>query len=188
MTTQALSEKLTSEVKQIIAQVEQHFLPLDIEKLNWKESEERWSILECIEHLNRYNRYYNPVIEQRVIDQQFGGREYKSKWLGRVFINMMDPKNSKKQKTFKRLNPAGSKLDQKVLSEFVLHQAKLIQILEHLPQVNANITTVPVEFMKLLKLSIGDALFFVITHERRHLQQAENVLQKQNFQHVDLIV
>lgn len=188
MNTSQLSEQLTSEVKQIIEQVEQHFLPLDREKLNWKENPDRWSILECLEHLNRYSRYYNPILERKVLDQTSGSYEYKSRWMGRVFINMMDPKNSKKQKTFKHLNPVGSSLDKNVISEFIMHQAKLIQILEHLPQVNPNITTVPVEFMKLLKLSIGDALSFVITHEKRHLQQAKNVLQKQNFQHVDLVV
>ncbi len=79
---------------------------------------------------------------------------------------MMDPKNSKKQKTFKRLNPAGSKLDKHLLPEFIMHQAKLIQLLEHIPHVNPSFTTVPVEFMKLLKLSIGDALSFVISHRK----------------------
>ncbi len=105
-----------------------------------------------------------------------------------MFINMMDPKIQKAENFQTSPIPVGSKLDKHVVSEFIMHQAKLIQILEHVPQVDPNITTVPVEFMKLLKLSIGDALSFVITHEKRHIQQAENVLQKQNFQHVDLIV
>ena len=35
-------------------------------KLNFKEDPEKWSILECIEHLNRYGDYYLPEIEKAV--------------------------------------------------------------------------------------------------------------------------
>ncbi len=38
MSTQQLSEQLISDVKQMTTQVEQHFLPQEIETLNWKES------------------------------------------------------------------------------------------------------------------------------------------------------
>ncbi|MBA4055707.1 MAG: DinB family protein, partial [Marivirga sp.] len=39
-----------------------------------------------------------------------------------------------------------------------------------------NKSHVPVEFMKLLKMNLGDALTFVIVHEQRHISQAKNGL------------
>ncbi|HEX7870414.1 MAG TPA: DinB family protein, partial [Chryseobacterium sp.] len=38
------------------------------EKLNYRLSEKSWSILECIEHLNRYGKFYIPEINKRIKD------------------------------------------------------------------------------------------------------------------------
>lgn len=190
MTNQEFIRQQIGEVRTMIDVVEGKFLPLDHDTLNWKETAERWSILECFEHLNRYNRYYNPALQNatRKMQARSGGKSYSSRWMGRLFINMMNPKNTKKQKTLKHLNPVGSNLDGGVLKEFISLQRSLITIIERAGHINLNKQAVPVEFFRLLKLSVGDAILFVVTHEKRHLVQAENVLQKQNFQRVDLIV
>ena len=39
---------------------------LSIEKLNWKEEKDSWSVLECIEHLNRYAIFYNKEITKKM--------------------------------------------------------------------------------------------------------------------------
>ena len=40
------------------------FRSLPVTELNFKENPERWSILECIEHLNMYGDFYLPEIEK----------------------------------------------------------------------------------------------------------------------------
>ncbi len=83
MTTQQLSEQLISDVKQIITQTELHFLPLEIEKLNWKESAEQWEYPGMFEHLNRYSRYYNPIIGRAVMSQPSGAMNTnRDGWVG----------------------------------------------------------------------------------------------------------
>jgi uncharacterized damage-inducible protein DinB len=53
-----------------------------------------------------------------------------------------------------------------------------LEILSASGRVNLNKIGVPVEFVRLLKMNLGDALQFVIVHERRHALQAIAVLRR----------
>jgi hypothetical protein len=190
MTTKELTDSLTRQIAEIKQKVETQFLNLDAEKLNWKETPQQWSILECFEHLNRYNRYYNVTLGM-AIEKTMAIPEavlYEPKWLGKYFVRMMDPQNVKKHKTLKHLNPQNSKLNRDTLTEFITHQSYLLQLLDAATPVDVNVKAIPVEFFRMLKLSIADALRFLVVHEQRHLQQAENALQKQHIRHAELIV
>lgn len=190
MTTQTFIADLKSDLQAITDIVNNRFIPLTIDQLNWKESAEQWSILECFEHLNRYNRYYNIALENAVARQHkpVSDQQYQARWLGKLFIGMMDPKNTKRQRTMKHLNPVNSALSTDTLHEFIRHQDHLLKILAEASQTNLNKRLVPVEFLRLLKMSIGDALKFVVVHQKRHLHQAERALQKQQRNHAELIV
>jgi uncharacterized damage-inducible protein DinB len=92
---------------------------------------------------------------------------------------MMHPDNKKKIKTVKTMNPMlglQSKLNRTTIHEFLKHQHALLQILNSARQADLNQSTIPVEFFRLIKMRLGDALQFVIVHEQRHLIQARKVL------------
>lgn len=157
-----------------IAQAE--FEPLDLALLNHQPAPGSWSILECLEHLNRYSRYYNPQLAKALAkpsvatDQPIG-----YSWLGRKSVDMMRPDNRKKHTTLKHMNPSGSRLGREVLNEFLNHQTELLDLLAHAHAADLNRKAVPVEFFRLLKLRLGEALEFVVVHQQRHLQQALRV-------------
>ena len=90
----------------------------------------------------------------------------------------MHPDNAKNQKTFVRMNPANSSVSTEALREFLKEQRGLLKILSLAQSVNLNKGRVSVEFFKLLKLNIGDALQFVVVHQQRHINQALTVLSK----------
>jgi hypothetical protein len=96
-------------------------------------------------------------------------------WLGRKFVAMMQPTNTKKQTTLKHMNPAGSRLGREVLTEFVGHQTQLLALLTQAGQATLNRKVIPVEFLKLLRLRLGEALEFMVVHQQRHVQQAQRV-------------
>jgi len=173
MTSNELLISLEKDVQSIISKVQTEFVPLGEEMLNWKEAPDRWSILECLEHLNKYSQFYNTELV-KVIDsaQRDSGKvEAKSTWLGKKFIRMMHPDNSAKQKTFARMKPSQGKLDG-TIERFLKHQDELLRLIHKSAFLNINRNYIPVEFMKLLKMNLGDALQFVIVHERRHIEQA----------------
>ena len=87
------------------------------------------------------------------------------------FVKMIAPSNEKPIKTMKHVDPKGSNLTFQVVEEFLGHQRKLLQILNVAKSKNLNPRKVRVEFLKLLRIKIGDGLRFVVAHEQRHLQQ-----------------
>jgi hypothetical protein len=175
---------LAQDVKVIISSVETEFVSLDQDTLNYKETQDRWSILECFAHLNLYHRFYNnefrKVLSKANRSEQ--NDDVTSNWIGRKFVRMMDPENIKKSKTLKHMDPSRSRLQHSVLAEFLVHQTELLDILTSAETTDLNRLKIPVEFFRLLHMRFGDALKFVIVHEQRHLLQARAVVPKRSAQ------
>jgi hypothetical protein len=86
---------------------------------------------------------------------------------------MMHPGNTAKQKTFARMNPVhSSSLKKDVIERFLDNQKELLLLLNDAAKINLNKASIPVEFLRLLRMNLGDAFQFVIVHEQRHLRQA----------------
>jgi hypothetical protein len=95
--------------------------------------------------------------------------------MGKKFIAMMHPDNTTKQKTFARMNPIEGSLTKAVIYNFLNNQQELVAILEDALKVDLNKASIPVEFLKILRMNLGDALQFVVVHEQRHINQANAV-------------
>ncbi|MDF3026879.1 MAG: hypothetical protein K0S23_1186 [Fluviicola sp.] len=182
--TEVLLVDLTNRTKQLIREAEA-FKDLAEQTLNYKQDPESWSVLECLEHLNLYGRFYLPEIAKRISEQssssslsiplQRGKNEsvFKSGWLGNYFANSMLPKEKlNKMKTFKNMNPLNSKLDKQVIEEFIGQQNEMLRLLEEARKVNLNKTKTAISISKLIKLKLGDTFRFVIYHNQRHMVQA----------------
>ncbi|GGG64621.1 DinB family protein [Epilithonimonas arachidiradicis] len=149
------------------------------ETLNFRASEDSWSILECLEHLNFYGLFYLPEIENRILETRFQETksEFKSGILGNYFANMMLPKEKlNKMKTLKISNPIHQQLNRSVINEFINQQNKMLELLEKAKTVDLEKTKTSISISKWIKLKLGDTFRFVIYHNRRHIKQAENVL------------
>ncbi|WP_051718488.1 DinB family protein [Hymenobacter sp. IS2118] len=176
MTSTAFLDQLDRSLRQLLATVQTELAPLELAQLNHKPAPAAWSILECLEHLNRYSRYYNPRFAH-ALDQPGPStkREVRYSWLGRRFIDMMTPENAKKIKTFNYMNPRGSQLGGEVLTEFYAQQAQLRALLAQAHHANLNRKSVPVEFLRLIKMRLGEAFELQVLHAQRHVQQALRV-------------
>lgn len=174
--TEALLVDLANRTKQLIREAE-GFKQQSDETLNFKEDETSWSILECLEHLNLYGRFYLPEIKKRIHEGK-GKKEsiFKSGWLGNYFANSMLPKAKlNKMKTFRNMNPINSKLDKKVIAEFVDQQNEILRLLEDSRKISLNKTRTAISISKLIKLKLGDTFRFVIYHNQRHMLQAQRI-------------
>ena len=144
-TEQLIKELLTHTNNAIeIAVSFKQFTPID---LNWKENSEKWSILECFEHLNLYGDFYIPELNRVIISSKSTSNNiFKTGVLGNYFAQSMLPKEGmKKMKTFKDKNPIHSKLSPEVLDRFILQQEEIkillslsfqmiLKFLDHLKQ------------------------------------------------------
>jgi hypothetical protein len=180
--SEALISELTAATKQNLNFVEslKKYTP---EILNWKESPESWSILECLEHLNLYSDFYIPAIAHAISTSKFKNDPFfKSGVLGNYFAQSMLPKEKlNKMKTFKDKNPLNSTLDSTaVLGRFIQQQTDMLQWLERAKKVSLNTVKTEITLTKWVKLKLGDTFRFVINHNIRHIKQIENILKKQS--------
>ncbi|TCI91346.1 DinB family protein [Tenacibaculum sp. M341] len=146
--------------------------------LNWKENAESWSILECIEHLNRYGDFYIPEITKRIQSAKHKkSKIFKSNWLGRYFSKAVGYREDlNKMKTFKVMNPLNSNLSADTLEKFLHHQNQIIALLNQAKKVNLDKTKTAISISKIIKLKLGDTFRVLIYHNERHVKQAERVL------------
>ncbi|WP_228376700.1 DinB family protein [Chryseobacterium formosense] len=153
-------------------------LNISDEKLNFRNSEKSWSILECLEHLNLYGKFYIPEITNRLKNSDTKPIDiFSSGILGNYFAKSMLPKeNLNKMKTFKSMNPIHSDLDKRVLTEFIAQQKQMIQLLNDAENVNLNKVKTSISISKFIKLKLGDTFRFVIYHNLRHIEQAKRNL------------
>jgi hypothetical protein len=148
--------------------------------LNWKQNNESWSALECIEHLNRYGDFYIPEITKKIKTSKHKSSEiFKSNWLGKYFSKSVSYKEDlNKMKTFKSMNPLNSKLNIQTLEKFINQQHQIIQLLDASKNVNLDKTKTAISISKLIKLKLGDTFRVIIYHNKRHIKQAEKTIKR----------
>lgn len=178
------SQKLLKDLKRITQQnleFAENLLTEEDKKLNFRLSEKSWSVLECIEHLNLYGKFYIPEISKKIKKSETKPKEiFSSGVLGNYFAQPMLPKeNINKMKTFKSMNPIHSHLDKKVLNEFISQQKQMINLLNEAGNCDLNKVKTSISISNLIKLKLGDTFRFVIYHNLRHMEQIKRLLNTQ---------
>jgi hypothetical protein len=156
------------------------FKNLTLVQLNYKHSQNSWSVLECIEHLNLYGKFYLPEIEKVILLAQNveSNNNYKSSLLGDFFVNSIKAENKKKMKATLMMTPQGSELSYTSLDMFLKQLERLSYILKKCENKDLIKVKTSISLTKFLKLRLGDTLRFLVYHNERHILQAENVLKQ----------
>ncbi|UUV22783.1 DinB family protein [Paenimyroides aestuarii] len=146
--------------------------------LNKRLTNDSWSVLECLEHLNWYGNFYLPEIESRMkASNTKATTAFKSGWLGNYFAQSMLPKEKlNKMKAFKSMNPIHSRLSKNTVTVFIEQQKQLLHLLHAARLVDLNKIKTSISITSLIKLKLGDTFRFVIYHNKRHVVQAKKVL------------
>lgn len=178
MTQNALISNLQELTSSFIATAES-YRALGQETLNARPHPEAWSILECLEHLNRYGDFYLPELEEKLLRAKQRSKDlpFKSGWFGEKPVQDMLPKDDqvRKMKTFSSKDPAGSALSLTTIDRFIKQQKQMLHLLEQakgadLRSVNTRIT------LPVIKFKLGTTFRFVIYHNERHIWQANKTL------------
>ncbi|WP_300674485.1 DinB family protein [Soonwooa sp.] len=178
-----LLSQLITQTKKNIAFVES-LQSLSDEQLNKRISENSWSILEVVQHLNLYANFYHQEIETKMQQSNLLASEnFSSGILGNYFAKSMLPKDKlNKMKTPKAMNPIFTNLDRNILTVFSQHQNQLLKLLEtaktkDLSKIKTNISLTPI-----IKIRLGDTFRFVVNHNLRHIKQIERILNSKKMQ------
>ena len=173
-------EHWIKEINLVSEQVMELIKERDFDTLNWKASDQEWSVLQIIDHLTTVNSSYFPITDN------LRSGIYKAPFLGRInfFVNLfgklilksVQPEERKKTRTFPIWQPSSSQLNSSSIDAFFNCQSELINWMtenEDLIKENPVISS-PASNNVVYRFQV--VLDIIIAHEKRHLLQIKNTL------------
>ncbi len=172
------------EITEIGQRVELTFSHLSAEQINWKPSAEGWSVGQCFEHLIKANSLFFPELEKIASETRKNSFLENYSPLSSLFGNLLVKSLQKDGRKFKAPSQAivpPSEIDENIVELFAAHQAELIGKIRRTENADWRKTKVTSPFMKLITYKLSDGFQVVVEHEKRHVRQAERVIQTEGF-------
>jgi hypothetical protein len=186
--SKALIQELEEYHRQFVAIMEEAkalLLNLTHEQFNWYSQPGSWSIAQCIDHLNVTGKIYNTTLDKKITEahaqQLFSHGPFRQKWLDNLFIRSLEPPVKRKFKAPKQFVPQADKPLNIVSEEFMLLHEQFLKHLQNANGLNLTRIQIPSPVISLLKMTLLGVFGLITAHERRHLWQAQQVLQHPNF-------
>ena len=183
-TTLSLAE-VRAELEAIARDTETSFGSLDIRQLNWRPEATRWSVAQCFEHLLAANR----LMLQAASDAMDGTRS-RTVWeripvlpglWGRMLIRSQAPNGARKFKTSAIAQPAASDLPADIVARFVAQQDEAVRRIDAQDEGQAARVIMTSPFIRVVTYSVLDGWRLMVSHDRRHLEQARRVTESPEF-------
>lgn len=173
------------DAKQIADDVRASFGDLSAAQLNWKPSAERWSIAQCFDHLITSNKGYLPIMES-----VRGGKKQNTFWerlpvlpglAGKLLLKSLDPASARKLKAPRSFQPAESDISATIINDFVTQQEQVVEGMKSTSHLDLEKIVITSPALSVITYSLMDAYRIIVTHERRHFQQAQRVAADSGF-------
>jgi hypothetical protein len=146
-------------------------------QFNWRPASQRWSIAECLLHLNivgeRYVRMIETAIEEARAKNITGKGPFEYGFAGKCILEMTEPPPKRKFKAARSLTPAYGQPLNAVMPTF-FHLQDQLEI-ERARGLDLARIKIPVPGLGLARLNLYAIFAWVAAHERRHLWQARQV-------------
>ena len=152
---------------------------LSNEAFNWRPEQGRWSICECLDHLNITAELYLPLIDRALAKSRsqglLGDVPARRGLIGGWIVRFSEPPAKRRVKAPKVFLPKAEQPVDSVVPKFIKLQGRLVERLRQTNGVDLWRTKLRSPAIPLLKLSLGETFALMTAHERRHLWQAEQV-------------
>lgn len=176
------AHELQTRLSAVLQTVEQEFASMSDQQLRWKPAPERWSIIECLQHLNLAERFYIRNIQHKVdklglIQTTPTDQTLQSDWVGKALLFAVDPQVKLKLPAPGVVRPrsAADLIPADVIGQFMNLQTLLRDLLPKAVYLDWNRDKVMTLFGNWLKIRLGDAFLMLLAHTERHLKQALRV-------------
>ena len=167
------------QIEQIKKRCEALVEGLGNEAFNWKPEERRWSICECLDHLNITAELYLPFIDRALAKSRsqglLGDVPARRGLIGGWIVRFSDPPPKGRVKAPKVFLPKAEQPLDSVVPRFMELQNQVAERLRQANGVDLWRTKIRSPAIALLRLSLGETFALVTAHERRHLWQAEQI-------------
>ena len=185
--TESLPQELRDvheQIEDVRGQLQKLLFGVSEEAFVWRPGPKRWSISECLIHLNTTADLYISAIDRAIPAGQPAPAEQelpRRGFLGRWMLNTLEPPVKRRFKAPGAFAPDGPKPLDEVVPAFLRYQDEVQQRLAAVKDLDLWRTKVKSPAVPLLKFSLGETFAIIAAHERRHLAQAEEVKNAPDF-------
>jgi hypothetical protein len=157
---------------------------LDDARFNWSPAVGRWSIAECIDHLNS-GWMALPRLDRAIAEApehgHVGPGPYRHGLLGNLYLKFVEPPPKVRVPAPKRYRPKPGQAISDVVPRFLRLQDALIERVEAAAGLDLGRIRIRSPISKRFRMSLGQWFAFLAAHERRHLWQAWQVRKHPGF-------
>jgi hypothetical protein len=159
---------------------------LSDEQFHWQpDGGGSWSVAQCLEHLAAINVLYGGSIRQAVDAARRSGSARQGPLqpgpFGRWFIRSQEPPVKRRLKAPGTVRPGSTATRAEVMRRYREAHDEVRRIVRDAATIDANATTFPNPFVKVLRVKVATGLNVLPAHDRRHLWQAEQVTKRPDF-------
>lgn len=176
MTQPELLDRLEADLRQLLEQLRAEIAPLADEALNFRPSQDRWTILECCAHLNVFAEMYLPRIEAAI--HRAKARKWYAKpvevrytWMAGRDIRRVDMNNGKKKRAKKHYDFYGQPLDRVALKTHIINLERMLRYVAAARETDINRAKVGRGKSGFFNYTLGNILEWFTLHSQRHLRQ-----------------
>jgi hypothetical protein len=175
---------LIVEIEANVSHMESLAHGLSDDQFNWKPEPGRWSIAECITHLNIANGGDLGPLEETINKGRAGNRvgvgPFTYGFLSKKFIATMEPGGKRKIKAPNLYVPPPRAGKDETTKEYRRIAGELRRLTRnadglHLARIKTSMPALPPALRPFVKMPLGARLHLITAHDRRHLTQAERV-------------
>ena len=173
------------EIDAVSRDAEATFGGLNALQLNWKPAPSRWSVAQCFDHLLNANREMFQAIDaaiepsaSRTIWQRL---PLLPRLFGRVMVRSQMPDASQKFTAPASAVPAASAIEPDITDRFIAHQREAAAHVRTFEDRDVGHAIMVSPFVSFITYSVLDGCRLIVTHERRHFEQARRVTQTPGF-------
>jgi len=170
--------ELQREYESLIAEAEATCTNLSRGQFNWKPGAARWSIGQCLDHLNVAHGKFLRSISRALNDAppRSESQKIRSTLFGRLYRWLLEPPVRQRLPSPKKFVPVpDEKEPQAVLEEFRRTHRELIAEIRRASEADIDRVTVSSPVSKHLRLNLYDAFRTLAAHGRRHIWQSGRI-------------
>ncbi len=176
---------ISSQIRQAQATVREIARELTPAQMRWRPDEGSWSVGECISHLTVTVNQYLPMLDASIEKGIASGKKSKGPfrygWFSRYMVKSMEPPPSRQLRAPKAFLPPVEIDAARVAREFLAAHDQLLDRIERAAGLDLARIKVTSPVTRWIRLSLGKGFELMATHARRHLWQAERVMQRPDF-------
>jgi hypothetical protein len=177
--------QIVIQIEAVSKDVERQFGSLSTTQLNWKPDQKLWSVAQCLDHLIAANReLHRPIdeiIEGRPRTRALERAPRYARFWGRVMVRQLRPEATLKLTAPSKATPSASAIDPGIVRRFVDQQSGTIRRMQALDDRKRGDVILTSPFAWPVVYHAIDACRIIVAHERRHLAQAQRVVDSPGF-------